>query len=257
MNLQLNDPSLPSPGEMINEGQVSSYRTTSPHSISGSPIVATGDPHHNRAPSLGELHQELEQEQEAQVNRLLHQIRTQQQQLQQLQLASGQSASQPPVIDDSTPTSERSMSFQPSSLPPPSNTMAHSPTTRTGNPRASFDISRGDSLHRSRTPSRTASPRMRATSINTEGESWTLPPRDESAFYQAETQMLTRENQMLRMRIRELERQVNEFNANSAITHEPATPSGLIRSRSISEEENDGRPVGMTAAGGAEPVKDE
>ena len=35
-----------------------------------SPIVAglaQGDPHHQRAPSLGELHQELEQEQEAQV----------------------------------------------------------------------------------------------------------------------------------------------------------------------------------------------
>lgn len=31
-----------------------------------------------------------------------------------------------------------------------------------------------------------------------------LGSRDESAFYQAETQMLTRENLMLRMRIREL-----------------------------------------------------
>jgi hypothetical protein len=30
------------------------------------------------------------------------------------------------------------------------------------------------------------------------------PGRDESAFYQAETQMLVRENQMLRLRIREL-----------------------------------------------------
>lgn len=40
-------------------------------SIGESPILAassTGDPHHHhRAPSLGELHQELEQEQEAQV----------------------------------------------------------------------------------------------------------------------------------------------------------------------------------------------
>lgn len=31
--------------------------------------VAMGDPHHQRAPSLGELYQELEQEQEAQVVR--------------------------------------------------------------------------------------------------------------------------------------------------------------------------------------------
>lgn len=33
-----------------------------------SPVLSsTGDPHHHRAPSLGEMHQELEQEQEAQV----------------------------------------------------------------------------------------------------------------------------------------------------------------------------------------------
>jgi hypothetical protein len=62
MNLQLNDPSLPAPGEMVNE-----YRTSSPQSLTASPIIASGDPHHFRTPSLGELHQELEQEQEAQV----------------------------------------------------------------------------------------------------------------------------------------------------------------------------------------------
>jgi hypothetical protein len=65
MNLQLNDPSLPPPGEMVNEN--TSFRTASPQSLAGSPIVHSGDPHHNRAPSLGEIHQELEQEQEAQV----------------------------------------------------------------------------------------------------------------------------------------------------------------------------------------------
>jgi hypothetical protein len=67
MNLQLNDPGLPAPGEMISENQVSSYRTVSPQSLAGSPIISTGDPHHFRTPSLGEIHQELEQEQEAQV----------------------------------------------------------------------------------------------------------------------------------------------------------------------------------------------
>ncbi|GMG44554.1 unnamed protein product [Aspergillus oryzae var. brunneus] len=45
-------------------------RTSSPSSLGGSPIIATGDPHHQRAPSLGELHQELEQEQEAQVDQV-------------------------------------------------------------------------------------------------------------------------------------------------------------------------------------------
>lgn len=42
-------------------------RTASPSSVGSSP-AAIGDPHHHhRTPSLGELHQELEQEQEAQV----------------------------------------------------------------------------------------------------------------------------------------------------------------------------------------------
>jgi hypothetical protein len=63
----MNDPNVPAPGEMINEGQVSGYRTSSPHSLTGSPIAFSGDPHHFRTPSLGEIHQELEQEQEAQV----------------------------------------------------------------------------------------------------------------------------------------------------------------------------------------------
>jgi hypothetical protein len=67
MNLQLNDPALPSPGEMINESAASTYRTTSPLSMTGSPTIGSVDPHHYRTPSLGEIHQELEQEQEAQV----------------------------------------------------------------------------------------------------------------------------------------------------------------------------------------------
>lgn len=60
MNLQLNDPSVPGPGEMVHE-------RSSPQPLSGSPLLA--DPHHHRAPSLGELHQELEAEQEAHVVR--------------------------------------------------------------------------------------------------------------------------------------------------------------------------------------------
>ena len=63
MNLQLNDPSIPAPGEMVSEE--SGLTTASPRPISGSPLLA--DPHHHRAPSLGELHQELEAEQEAHV----------------------------------------------------------------------------------------------------------------------------------------------------------------------------------------------
>jgi len=55
MNLNLNDPTLPAPGEL----QMSPSGRTR---IQGLP-----SPHHERAPSLGELHQELEYEQEGQV----------------------------------------------------------------------------------------------------------------------------------------------------------------------------------------------
>lgn len=57
MNLQLNDPSVPAPGEMVSEH----------HHPTGSPLMSI--PQHHRAPSLGELHQELEAEQEAHVVR--------------------------------------------------------------------------------------------------------------------------------------------------------------------------------------------
>ncbi|CAG8983852.1 hypothetical protein HYALB_00005490 [Hymenoscyphus albidus] len=245
MNLQLNDPSLPPPGEMVNEGPISNLRTSRPHSLTGSPTIPFRDPHHNRAPSLGEIHQEIEQEQEAQVNRLLHMIRTQQQQLQALQAASGQPQTNPLAIDDSTPTSERAMSFTQATAPlPQSSTSTPRSPSIALHPRSSFDLVRTDIAHRrSRTPSRNASPRMRATSMSGEGDSVNFGGRDESAFYQAETQMMIRENQMLRQRIRELERQVSEQHSNSNITREPATPSHLLRSTSISEGPTTGAAV--------------
>ena len=67
MNLQLNDPAVPGPGEMLAE-QSPAAKRLSPQPLSGSPLMA--DPHHHRAPSLGELHQELEAEQEAHVVRV-------------------------------------------------------------------------------------------------------------------------------------------------------------------------------------------
>jgi len=255
MNLQLNDPNLPSPGEMITEGHSTSYRTASPQSLTASPTIASGDPHHYRTPSLGEIHQELEQEQEAQVNRLLQMIRTQQLQLQQLQQTHGQSQGTPPAIDESTPTSERSLSFSNANnanLAQATNPGIATPRSPSAvlHPRSSFDLARADIQRRSRTPSRTASPRLRSTSISGEGgESWSLGGRDESAFYQAETQMMIRENQMLRQRIRELERQVSELHANSSITHEPATPSHLLRSESVSEEDPTRVAAGTATAG--------
>jgi hypothetical protein len=133
-------------------------------------------------------------------------IRTQQQHLQQLQTQTGQSHSTPPVIDESTPTSERSMSFSNPNIPQQSSTSTPRSPSAVLHPRSSFDLARADlQQRRSRTPSRTASPRLRSTSISGEGgDAWSLGGRDESAFYQAETQMMIRENQMLRQRIREL-----------------------------------------------------
>jgi len=65
MNLQLNDPNIPPPGEMLST-ENSTHQAASPLLVS-SPQLMTADPHHHRTPSLGELHQELEAEQEAQV----------------------------------------------------------------------------------------------------------------------------------------------------------------------------------------------
>lgn len=136
MNLQLNDPAIPGPGEMVHGSNTRrSSNISSPNALSSSSpfLIATGgDPHHNRSPSLGELHQEMEAEQEASVNRLLVQIRDQQAHIRQLQ--HDQSSA---IVGEESP---------------------------------------------------------------------------ETAFYQAETSMLVRENQMLRHRVRELERQLDSLN---------------------------------------------
>ncbi|KAI2629362.1 hypothetical protein GGS21DRAFT_525841 [Xylaria nigripes] len=246
-NLQLNDPALPAPGEMIAEGASETHRAMSPQSLSSvSPLMMAGDPHHNRAPSLGELHQELEAEQEAHVNRLLQMIRQQQLQLQQLQAQSSVSA------EDAPPTSDRSTTVSqplggPHSLPTPSSSIARSPSI--SHPRSSFDMAR-DPLHRrSRTPSRPASsPRLRSTSIiSQEGESHLSGVRDEATYYQAETQSLIRENQMLRRRIRELECQLSEAHANASITREPVQPSHLTHSTSVSEDSAAEAPAGVSS----------
>ncbi|KAH8912802.1 hypothetical protein BR93DRAFT_861208, partial [Coniochaeta sp. PMI_546] len=220
MGLQIADPSLPPPGEMVGDMQQIPGQLRNP-SISGSPLMLPQhwDPHHTRTPSLGELHQELENEQEFQVNRLLQEIRRLQAQVQRQQSGQGQSA----IVSDEV-ASDRS-------VPLPIHSTASAPH--------SFDMARADLQRRSRTPSRGASPRLRSTSFSGDsGEHWILGGRDESAFYQAETQMLTRENQMLRHRIRDLERQLSEVTGtgSTSSSHEPSHASHLHRSTSISEE---------------------
>ncbi|GIJ88898.1 hypothetical protein Asppvi_007826 [Aspergillus pseudoviridinutans] len=206
-------------------------RTASP-TIGGSPIFATGDPHHQRAPSLGELHQELEQEQEAQVNRLLQMIRNQQAQLQQLQQQQQSGA----AVEDSTPPSERSVGVP--IIPP---------LPAAGSGRTSTQFPSSLSSHRaSRPSSQTASPSLRplpsASLHGTSADSSRGPEgldlatgtsetssrrgsRDEVAFYQAEASMLNRENQMLRQRIRELERHISELTTSGARPEQSAPPA--------------------------------
>ncbi|CCC11076.1 hypothetical protein SMACR_03783 [Sordaria macrospora] len=228
MNLQMNDPSIPAPGEMISD-------SSKPSSVSSPQPIPGRSQQHNRAPSLGELHQELENEQEYQVNRLLSEIRRLQSQLQRQQSSGA-------ISDDNSGRDTPNHSSTPlmggvsgTSIPKSPGYLPH--------PRGSFDFPRSNNNDlnkaRSRTPSRGASPRVRATSISADSmDQWALGGRDESAFYQAETQMLVRENQMLRHRIRELERQLAESSGKDvAITHEPTHASGLHRSTSISDVE--------------------
>ena len=235
------DPTLPGPGELqVGDLRAQPYQGMNLHLRSASP-QAIGSPtmggQRDRAPSLGELHQELEAEQEAQVvsrhlvwtyihllltflcarqNRLLEMIRHQQEQLQAIQQqASYTPLSSSTALDDTTPPSERSANYPyPYAVPPnpPSASTSIFNTFRPSSPfRSSMDLSR-QSSRRSRTPSRTASPSLRPVSAGVQGpgEDWGFSAGrsqssfDDSAFYQAETQMLTRENQMLKQRIREL-----------------------------------------------------
>lgn len=198
-NLTLNDPTVPAPGELQ---QSNGSNAGSPRMSRRSFALATADPHHQRQPSLGELHQELENEQEAQVNRLLHMIRLQQDQLVAMQRQQNPTVEQSPTSSVPTP---------PYAVPTP----ASAAITEQSSPRSSSipHFNRPHSLSRqssARLSSRGNSPGLRPQRT----ESGSLGPltedfllggtRDDSAFYQAETQMLTRENQMLKLRIREL-----------------------------------------------------
>lgn len=245
MNLSLNDPTIPSPGELSSSDRRASqsYSSMSPSTLGGRGTIATGDPHHQRQPSLGDIHNELEQEQEAQVNRMLQLIRDQQLQLDSMRASQGEHSRRSslqnsavtgnatgPILDDMTPASERSLSF-PSVHPA-------IPVGSTTTPRR---ISRNPS-------SANRSPALRPlpgheSSISSSID-WPPSPieharrnslRDESQYYQAETANLTRENQMLRMRIRELEKQVSDLNAAPANT--PSTPSNLMTSPPLEAEE--------------------
>ncbi|KAM0709348.1 hypothetical protein Q7P35_003386 [Cladosporium inversicolor] len=235
-NFFLNDPAMPSPGEM----QQSTNAHSPHHGRRRSSVLAgTADPHHHRQPSLGELHQELEAETEGQVNRLLHMIRLQQDQLNTLQ---GQGQGNPQdssAIAPTPPATSRPTSAHPHDQPTSRSGSFSSavPHVQTGLPHGHGIFNRPHSL------SRQSSARISNTDSNSHATSPALRPssgslgpltedfllggtREDAAFYQAETQMLTRENQMLKFRIRELERQIADSSPstqqhNQSINHSP------------------------------------
>ncbi|CAK4033481.1 Hypothetical predicted protein [Lecanosticta acicola] len=234
----INDPAVPAPGELQTSN---GSNAGSPRPAMRSFALPTADPHHQRQPSLGELHQELENEQEAQVNRLLHMIRLQQDQLAAIQRQQNNA-------QDSSPTTTEQSRFPtpPSTLP----TTAGTAITEQSSPRsASVSHPQHTHFNRPHSLSRQSSARLSTQGTNSRGNSPALRPqsgslgpltedfllggtRDDSAFYQAETQMLTRENQMLKLRIRDLERQISEMGGasssgplphNSPLASPPAT----------------------------------
>jgi hypothetical protein len=134
-------------------------------------------------------------------------IRQQQAQIQALQTHNPPHSSSAVAVDDSTPTSERSMPLNhptTSSQPIP---VQPSSASRPRSPFVAHSLSRQSSYRSSRNASPSLHPTSGHIGVTGEGNDLSLGPsatRDESAFYQAETQNLTRENQMLKLRIREL-----------------------------------------------------
>ena len=195
-NLNINDPTIPSPGELQ---QPNGSNSNSPRLGRRSLVLNTADPNHQRQPSLGELHQTLENEQEAQVNRLLHMIRLQQDQIAQIQRGERNTQDQSPTSSD-----------QPRFPTPPSALHTPAGTTAThGHFNRPQSLSRQSSarLSNAGTNSGRNSPALRpmSGSLGPLTEDFLLGgTRDEAAFYQAETQTLTRENQLLKQRIRDL-----------------------------------------------------
>ena len=141
-------------------------------------------------------------------------IRTQQTQLQQMQQHQQHpSGSGTTAIDDSTPTSERSISFPPiPPLPTQGNRSSVQLPSSLSNRRGSRPSSQATSPALPPLSTSHHGSAMEPTTSNS-GSEWAVlgtsdgarrSSRDEGAFYQAETAMLTRENQMLKLRIREL-----------------------------------------------------
>ena len=156
------------------------------------------------AAAFAELHQELEAEQEAQVNRLLNLIRIQSLQ-QSGNSVDGDATSNAATIDSSSTRPGGRMSR-----------------------RGSNRLSRDGSYYRPRSVSRASSPGLAAGADSaSESSAWIASPSD-AGYYAAESQMLKRENEMLKRRIRELEKMVTDLSgkisgSSPTVPAEPAS----------------------------------
>ncbi|KAF3937304.1 hypothetical protein ABW19_dt0201820 [Dactylella cylindrospora] len=210
-----NATSTTAPAPIVHPGVLQRTPSTS-SSVSGS--IPTR-PH--RTSNVAELHQELEREQEGVVNRLLGQI---------TRVAQNVAASHPGSNPDDVAAAAMPLSASPQpSAPihshhhPPSVTdmpssfspaigRSRSPAPGGYHPHHHNSHSRHNSLStRSRTSSRTSSPLLLPVGMEssvwppTASDPFLMGGRDEVAFYKAETDMLLRENEMLKRRIKELE----------------------------------------------------
>ena len=166
-----------------------------------SPALYATIPHHQRAPSLGEIQQQGEEEQEAQFNRLRNLVRLEQER--QAALATD------PELAHAVLTSPPSSSLRDvfSESPPGSRYDPSSPSSAGRASRAPRSpMQRPTSL--SRHSSRSTQPLSTARSHD-EGAAGGV--REEGAFYQAMKQMILRENEMLRERIKSLEKAISDI----------------------------------------------
>lgn len=160
---------------------------------------------HHRAPSLGELHQELENEQEAQVNRMLGQIRQQQVEIQRLQQGtqaqqSSQSRSQ---HHSRTPSQTLSLPINVQTAELPLSNIPYAGANTVLPRSTSSSVSRQSSAASMRRQSRRSN-----SGYGEGGMSPSMLERDDAERFSAEAAMVQRENQMLKVRIRELEQLV-------------------------------------------------
>ncbi|KAF3309353.1 hypothetical protein TWF173_011199 [Orbilia oligospora] len=166
---------------------------------SASSSVSGGIPTRHRPANVAELHQELEREQEGVVNRLLGQI---------TRVAQNVAATHPGTNPDdiaaaAVPLSASPQLAAPIHSGPPGH--HHHPPSVTDMP-SSFSPAIG----RSRSPAPSG---HHGYGVGMESSVWPqtandpflMGGRDEVAFYKAETDMLLRENEMLKRRIKELE----------------------------------------------------